>query len=358
MRVTLFVFIAALFAYPQADRSNYPYILRLAHETPNRYSCVLLQNTGAFHFEINGGEETKVLEGTLDTDTLAEIERELQDPSLASLTQSQIEEPLIRGEEDKLQVSIVQGGSWQSLTFDSSYSQRPFEHALKPMVRWMDGLHKLPHRDLTEDEGKNSCLPPKIIVLKKRTFGAAESAASVPPLQTSPPGSSHTVAAVKQPVSPAALLHVYSLSLEGTGARQTCALISQSGKFRFEARVQKAEGKPVKAKILAGEISPTDLQELRKLLDAPALANLPHREPRGGSVPVMGDVLNLTISRPGGDQRLFLSGGYARQFGAFFGGDGPITIATPLMKFLAENVEKRSTAIPLTASSGNNCAGL
>lgn len=342
MKVLLFILGAAALAFPQPDGSNYPYLLRLAHETSDRYSCVLLRTTGAFHAEANSGETTKVLEGTLDPDKLQTIEQNLLDPMLASLTQSQIEEPLIPSQEDRLEVSVVRNGEWQDLNFQSTDSQRPFARALRPLVRWMDDLHKLPHKKLSEDAGKNNCQPAKSLTLKNRRLAAATSSQT-----RAQPGPSNRVSA---------LLRLDSFSLKGGGAHQQCVLITENGRYRFEDRTQKAAGKPVKTQILDGEISSADLQELRRVLDTPALAKLRHHEPPGGRIPVMSDILDLTISRTTGDQKLFLSGGFGREFGAFFGGDGPLTIADPLMQFLAEHVERNSTATPLDRSLGNGCS--
>jgi len=340
----LFILVTAAVAYPQADGSNYPYLLRLAHETSDRSSCVLLRTTGAFHVEADSGETTKVFEGKLDPKKLQTIEQTLRDPMLASLTQAQIEEPLIRTQEDWLQVSIVRNGEWQDVNFQSTDSQRPFEHALRPLVRWMNALHKLPHKKLSEDAGKNNCQPAKSFALEKRGFAAATS--------------SETTAQSARSDSVSALLRLHSFSKKGAGAHQQCVLITENGKYRFEDRTQKAVGKPVETQILDGEISSTDLEELRRVLDAPDLAKLRHHEPPGGRIPVMvmGDILDLTIARNTGDQKLFLSGGFGREFGAFVGGDGPLTIADPLMRFLAEHVEKNSTATALDQSLRNDCS--
>ena len=342
MRVLLFILVTARLAYPQADGSNYPYLLRLAHETSDGYSCVLLRTTGAFHAEASSGETTKVFEGRLDPGKLQTIERTLRDPMLASLTQAQIEEPLIRTQEEWLEVSIVRNGGWQDVNFQSTDSQRPFEHALRPLVRWMNDLHKLPHKKLSEDAGKNNCQPVRSFGLKKRGLAAATS--------------SEMAARSRQSDSVSALLRLYSFSLKGGGAHQQCVLITEKGRYRFEDRTQKAVGKPVKTDILDGEISAGDLDELRTVLDAPVLAKLRHHEPPGGRIPVMGDILDLTIARSTGDQKLFLSGGFGREFGAFVGGDGPLTIADPLMKFLAEHVEKNSAATALDQSLRNGCS--
>ena len=159
-----------------AQTPNYPYLLRLEHSSFDAHSCALLQTTGAFHLEIYDGDNVKVHEGTIPPNDLLEIEADLNTPALVDLSQQQIEEPLIRTRHDELQVTVLRGDGWQDLFFRSSDSQRPFEGWLGPLVRWLDNLHKLPHRDLSEDEGRNNCLPPKPITLKRRDVNTAPAA--------------------------------------------------------------------------------------------------------------------------------------------------------------------------------------
>jgi hypothetical protein len=231
---------------------------------------------------------------------------------------------------------------WQVLSFGSSYSERPFERVLRPLVRWMDSLHKLPHKHLTEDEGKNNCQPPRVIALTKRTFSAEKT--SIASIRARRAGPLST------------LLRVYSFRVNSERAAEKCVLVTESGRYRLEDRMQKGEDKPVRTQIFSGEISSGELQQLRELLDAPAIAKMRHHEPPGGRVVIMGDILDLTIARHGGEQKLFLSEGYGHQVGAFFGGDGSLGTAQPLMKFLAEHVENSSTATALERTARNNCA--
>src|SRR5258708_12388578 len=172
MRGLLLVCIAVSVARGQENPARvppaYPYLLRVGRSVFEEDCWGLLENTGAFHLEVNQGDDVKVFEGTIDSSKLRKIEYNLTSTALANLSQREIQEPLIRTRHDELQVTVFRGDHWQDLFFKSSDSQQPFKHVLEPLVRMLDELHKLPHRELSEDEGKNRCLPPKIIALKKR----------------------------------------------------------------------------------------------------------------------------------------------------------------------------------------------
>jgi hypothetical protein len=157
------------------------------------------------------------------------------------------------------------------------------------------------------------------------------------------------------PQSVPALLHVYSFEMKSASTHESCALVTDHGKYRFEDRTQKA-GKPVITKITAGQITAGELQQLHQLLDDPALAKIKHHEPPGhGDVPMMGDKLDISISRPAGVQRFILSSRFNRpDLPSFYSGDADLSTARPLLKFLSEHVEN-NTAGPLDPSKRNGC---
>ncbi len=338
--------------------SSYPYLLRLEHSNFEGHSCALLQTTGAFHLEVDHGDNVKVFEGAIATNDLFEIESDLNSNAFLDLSQQQIEEPLIRARHDQLQVTIFRGDGWQDLFFRSSDSQHPFKQWLQPLAHWLDNLHKLPHREFSEDEAKNNCLPPRVIALKKRDTDAMRppvtSKITANLLYAGPapqPQPSQSIT----PQSVPALLHVYSFEMKSGSAHESCALVTDNGKYRFEDRTQKA-GKPVITKITAGQITAGELQQLHQLLDDPALAKIKHHEPPGhGDVLMMGNKLDISISRPAGVQHFILSSRFNRpDFPSFYSGDADLSTARPLLKFLSEHVEN-NTAGPLDPSKRNGC---
>jgi hypothetical protein len=276
-----------------------------------------------------------------------------------NLSQQQIQEPLIRTRHDELQVSIFRGDGWQDLFFQSSDSQQPFKRWLQPLVHWLDTLPRIPHHELSEDEGKNRCLPVGVIALKKRGEAQPEALAArttmhvlyggrAPQPQPPPPP------AVVQSVLP--LLLLQSLEMKSENAHESCVLVGANGTYRFEGHTQKA-GKPVKTKIVAGQMSTEELQQLHQILDDPALVSIKHHEPPGhGDVPMMEDKLDITISSPAGARHFILSSRFNRpDFPSFYRGDADINAARPLLKFLTEHVESNPAGI-LDPSKRNGCS--
>lgn len=343
------------FATAQAPSARY--LLRIEHSSFEGHACALLQTTGTFHLEVSHGEDVKVSEGIIPSNAILEIESNLNAPSLVNLLQEQVEEPLIRTRHDELQVTVLRNDGWQDLYFRSSDSQQPFARRLQPLVHWLDNLHKLPHRELSEDEGKNNCLPPRPITLKKRDAAAPpEAVASKTNTHILSAGPTPQPAQPMKPHSVSTLLRVYSFEMKSGSAHESCALIGENGLYRFEARTQMT-GKPVSTKLVAGQITSDELRQLSQLLDDPALAAIKHRDPPGGMVVrVMGDMLDITVSRPAGTQHFILSSRFNRPgFASFYRGDADAGVARPLLKFLSEHLENNPAGI-LDPSKRNGCS--
>lgn len=358
MRFLAFVFLIASVAAAQGG-SEYPYLLRISHKTYDDSSCALLQTNGRFHLELaHEGGDVKVHEGTTSLEDVKKVERILEHPGIAGLSQRQIEEPIFSGRFEQLQLTTFRGDGWQDLFFQSLESEERFKDSLDPLLEWLDALHKVPHEELSEDEGKQNCLPPRKIALKTReTFSFPDAVApnplgiksvlKLPPL------------VVSTPAIPSAtpLLRVSSVVVGSGDARQFCALIADNGRFRYENHLQKAS-KPVRTEIYAGHLSLDELSRLRSLLDTPELANIQHHEPRGTDpVPMMGDMLNLSISRPTGVQEIILSSRYGHEFGTVYGGDADVRSAAKLMEFLNHRLPEEKDGM-LDNSARNECTAL
>lgn len=341
----------------QAAPNSYPYLLRVSHETSGSYSCALLQNSGGFHLEFARGDKIIVFEGIIDSSELAKVLQILSAPGLTTLSQRQIEEPLLRSRKEKLQLTIYRNDHQQDLFFQSAESEEPFKDTVRPLVRWLDGLHALPHTEFSEEEGKQNCLPQRKIALKRRPPGPRLALEFTPPV--SGPGAGLGPLTLQQSVALPRflpLLRASSFAMNGGNARQFCVLVAENGQYRFEDRAQKS-GKPVKTRVLTGTLELAELARLREILDDPAMANIHHHEPGRDPVRVMGDMLDLVISRSEGEQRITLTSGFGHEFGTFYGGDGHIGIAQGLTKFLHEHMEKPAAAT-LDKPARNGCTSL
>ena len=362
MRAIAVIICAVVIPVAASQVESHPasYVLRISHETFSDYSCALLNTSGAFHLEFARGEDIRVFEGTTGPEEVRKVKQLLADPKLETLSQRRIEEPIVRGPTEKLQLTIYRRDHWQDLFFQSEESEEPLRSSLEPLVRWLENLHKLPHKEFSEDAGKQNCLPPREIALKKRepnsppaesfTPGnwAIKSILSVPPLQVP-----HSTAPV--PVQP--LLRVYSLVITRSDAQRSCVLIAGNGRYRFEDHSQKM-GRSVTTEVTSGKLSSEELGKLQVILDNPSLVKIQHHEPRGTQpVSMLGDMLNLSIQRPAGEQDIILSSSFGRQFGSFYGGDADTAIARDLTEFLKEHIENGG-GTALDKAARNDCTEL
>jgi hypothetical protein len=340
-RVSGFTIIASLFfvlipALASSQVETSPYLLRMEHTSLESHQCVLLQKTGFFHLEVDGDDSTRVLEGTLSARELGRLKNTLQDPQLKALSQKQIEEPLIRKPEF-LALNISRGENGQQLVFRSAESQEPYRKSLQPIVQWLNNLQKQPHKELSEDAGKNNCLAPRKIALKKRTEQAPSATAAVIGNQTAPMDSSNPTAPKPEPAS--TLLQLSSLSVKSHVTRQACVLIVANGFYRAEEQQQKEGSKRVETRVTGGKFAPDELSELQRALDDPAIAGIHHRKTSRAVIPMSGEMLNLQIYRASALQDVVLSSTFNRRDVPFFySGDGDISSAHPLLQFLNEHV--------------------
>lgn len=333
LQLIMFALAPAL-AFAQVESA--PYLLRMEHTSLESRECVLLRKTGFFHLESDSGDSTKVSEGNLSADGLRRIHRDLQEPGLQALSQEQIEEPLIRTSEF-LRLEMSRDDHWQEITFRSAESQEPYRQSLQPLVRWLNDLHKLPHRELSEDAGKNNCLPPGKIALKKRGDESPPEHASTAVKTSAPADSSSAPPAKAQPVP--ALLQLGSVSVKSHAVRQACVLVIANGFYRAEERQQKESSKKVATRITGGQFTPQEISQLQQLLDDPAIAGIHHRKTSHMTLPMSGEMLNLQIYRASSVQDVVLSSTFNRRDVPFFySGDGDISSAQPLLKFVTEHV--------------------
>lgn len=330
------------------------YLLRLAHENLEGSSCVLVQEDGTFHYENGDRYSTRVYEGRVPASQLNNVNEALQ--KLSMVSQKQIEEPLIHGPYDVVVIGFTKDGASRELLFRTAESQVAYRKSLQPLLQWMDRLHKLPHRQFSEDAGKQNCLPRHRLRLIPRDEYAEQTppAAPKPGFGSAQPALAPQPAAIPAKVSP--LLQIGMLTRTSSGARQSCTLVASDGQFRFEARAQSTGSKSVRTLFAKGRLAGEDLQTLHSLLDAPALAKLRHHEPPGGmALNIMGQVIELYIARRAGVQELVLTDNTHRNT-FFFAGDGDVSKADGLLKFVHQQFESKAT--PGASSDRNGCTDL
>lgn len=343
------VFVFAVTTPRSATSQNHAseYLVRIAHETANGTTCVLLQSTGEFHYEAGDGN-VKVFEGKLPSERIESVRQDLW--ALEGISQGDIEEPPLPGPFDLLDIHFFQSMGAKELLFRSAESQQPYRAPLNPLLQWMDSLPKLSSRELTEDAGKQNCLPRSKIRLKTRNEVVPQ------PPRTRTPVAGRRITAPPVVVAPAFVQPLFRFELlqkSSSTAQQRCAIVGNDGRYRFELRSQKVGGSKVEKRLASGQLAREELKKLRELLDAPALIHIRHHEPPSGMPFIMGAVLDLSISRASNLQDLTLTDNTHRNT-FYYSGDGDISAAKPLMDFIRGEIETKADAAEAAALNGCN----
>jgi hypothetical protein len=339
-----------------AQFANYPFLLRLEHTTDKSKVCVLLRRDGGFHLEHTQSDQTLVSEGQISEAELLKLKQALDSDELQKLSQQKIVPPLLYSMNGQLQVNVFRVDHWQNLLFPDATSQVQFFQTLRPLVNWLNALHREPHLEISEDAGKNNCLTPKKPELKIRT--AESSLSATGDASESPPTSVAADPGKSQLSPPNSFLMRYSRDRISNGSRErTCVIVNHSGRYRMEKGNQPATFK-MKTAVFEGSVTDLELKELGQLLDAPDLKTLHHQNRIPGVTVLDADVISLAIPRNDETQQLIFSGYVAARphnKGPFSNVTDDTTSVEPIQNWLETSIESKKLA-PLKSLPPNNCA--
>jgi hypothetical protein len=338
-----------------AQFANYPFRLRLEHTREDSNVCVLLRRDGQFHLEHTRADETLVWEGRLSESDLAQLNLALDSDQLQQLSQQQIIPPLLYSGNDQLQLNVFRRDHWQTLRFPDATTQAAYRAAIRPLLSWLTELHNQPHRELSEDAGKNNCLTPERLQLKIRNAPPPASATGKP---SEEPGAAAGVADPHPQQPPSFLLRYSRDRFSNSTLVRTCVILGPAGGYQMERGSQQISFK-MKASVFAGSVSDGELRELRQMLDEPRLKNERHQNRLPDMAVRDAEVISVSVPREGEIQELVFSD-YS---GSLFGLQGSAANSTadtgaiePLRRWLKTAIENKKLA-PLKSAQPNNCAG-
>jgi hypothetical protein len=156
------------------------YLMRLERVREGQDVCVLIRGDGQYHLERHLSEKAKILEGNLDADETQQLVRIVSDDQLVLLRQDQISESMLRSKFDEVRLSVLRPQNhWQVLVFHDPISREPYRKSLDPLLSLLEKLEKRKGQELSEDSGRNSCIPPRNIDLAVRDRSLQESLPNV-----------------------------------------------------------------------------------------------------------------------------------------------------------------------------------
>lgn len=241
------------------------YLLRIERARSLQSNCVLLNGAGEYHLERHTLHKVRVFEGTIDAAELRNVIHILSGDLLYNLQQSQIPDLMLKSDDDQVTIDIHRPSSWQQLTFPDSASREPFRETMNPLMQWFEALNKKKMRELSEEAGRNNCLPPsktEFAQRKEKEKQPPQPATNTPPATNVPPPPSNY------------MLQMLDNRLGNDKFQFTCLLVSPTGAYHLVKQSKSSRG-ALSNTVLDGTLAPTALASLRDILDAPELVNQP-----------------------------------------------------------------------------------
>ena len=364
-----FAFVASLLlsacplAQGESSNSKYSYELRLEQVTGGENVCVLLRRDGHYHFERTLSDKALVYEGSISQASLKEIRAVVSNDELSHLTQSKIPLHLYSVSWDELDLRIARVAGWQQLRFPDAEARKALQKSLDPLLKWFHGLPTENRTEISEEEGKNNCLPPRSedakLTTRERRARPTAANASLP--------DSYMVRIVLDQLSPG-------------DTKRTCAIVYPNGFYHLEKSrekhtfegvylpdiVNQAVGGKIKADVYEQFLDSAATAELRQLLDSSTLIASRHSTLPVGLHYDDADITMVFIPRPGMVQQLaftnYFGGDDVRTAIGATGGrtqhiDSAANVISPLQKWMKSNIESRKAA-RLKEAFGNNCTSV
>jgi hypothetical protein len=308
------------------------YLLRMERMHADDNVCVLVRSDGQYHLERSNWDKTDILEGTISEGDLHQLEHWVGDNELFDLTQDKIVAPLFTGPKDQLILGVNRPGYWQILMFPAPATWQRYGRSVVPLVQWFDELRKAKHRArLREEQGRNSCMPPRRPELTTRSQA-------------------------RRPAFAPFVFIVQTTSFKGKEGDKSCAVIYPDGRYHREKKSQHLGSDEVATAVYEGSVKAEGMEELRGILASPEIQN--RREPHQpwGISQTDSEITALTLPQEGKARTMFFWE-YGPSPGLKGAGDAQasgLKALEPLRQWLNSNVEDPDVA-PLANKSLSDC---
>jgi hypothetical protein len=242
--------------------------------------------TGQYHLERHTVKNVRVFESSIDAEELKQIVRLLSGERLYHLDQKHIPDLMMKSDNDHVVLEVHRPDSWQQLLFPDSASREPVRDTMEPLLQWFEKLNKRKMHELSEEAGRNNCLPPS-----KPEFAQRESPKEQKPADNAPPAA---------PTAPAPdyVLQMLDNRMVKSRAELTCLIVLHSGSYHM-VKQTKEYGRAMKIGVLDGTINPAALAGLRAILDTPEWVNYAEQHQQTEFVFTQDSYFtHLTIPRP------------------------------------------------------------
>ena len=332
----------------RSQGTSNPYLARMEHQTRQEDVCMLVQKDGHYHLERVITGHPQVFEGTLESSALTELQPLLTANQLVDLKQSQIEPTLVRDDIDQVMLTISRPNGWQTLTFQSGKSRKPYKSEIDPILKWLDRNKQ--QQNPIAGAATSRCIPPQTTQV---AGGGAKSNPRNPYMMRilvdryERAGSGATLSLDKGTAgeSVGGVTNSQAMDLNAFKITRTCAIVYQSGQYRFERGVQD-HGSLVRSEIYRDTLDKAQLDGLRQILDTPKLAALPD-SPWPAAFAREGELVRMAVPRDKNVQTVSSASLPPRPASAalpdstFAALSANIGLTNPIRKWVKQNIEDR-----------------
>jgi hypothetical protein len=333
-------FSAHLFGQSSTASDRAPFLARVERARLGENVCVLVSPTGEYRLERQFPAKTEIFVGSLSPSELQKLERLLNADELRRLSQAQVPPALITETIDTVIVAISRPDGVQQLVFPDPDSRKPFRASTDSLLEWFNSIQKAEHPAIGE-QGASHCMPARFTGPAEQSLAEASAAQA----------SSFLMMIQRDRIA------------DGVVERQ-CVVIYRNGQYRREKNSQR-QGSVMKVQAVEGLLNSSQIAELRKILDFPALKNL-----QGKTPPMVlfqeGEFTRLVVPRSAAIQRLSFASYFgvppsSREAGGLsnmrYGVNTDQRLLNPLREWLKKNVDKIKTNA-ISTSTGTGCLPL
>ena len=329
-------------ACAQVTTSSGQPLLRMERAQAGEVSCVLVQDDGSYRLEKMYRVKTDIYAGAPGSIQLDRLKALLANQGLVKLSQADIHDSLIGDTIDALLIAIRRGNAWQELHFPSPDSRKRSKESVEPLLHWFQSVQKEKPGAARVSGDPTRCMP---------TRARGDS------------GSMRTTSS--SVIHPAAqyLFRIWS-SHAYREVESTCTVVFKDGHFHSESSHQAYLGKR-RDKISEGQLDPSALEELSRILNSPELKGAPASADPGNDKPIYmqeGTATDLSIPREERVQNLrFLTAQNTIGNPLEIGGASNLgyrmpdrKLLNPLQRWMKENTDKQAHKVE-TDGVGNDC---
>jgi hypothetical protein len=310
-----------------------PYLLRMERIRSDDDVCVLVRSDGRYHLERSNWNKADIFEGTISDENLHRLEHWVGENELFDLQQDQIVAPLFTGLKDRLLLSVNRPEHWQNLVFPAASTWKRYSQSVVPLAQWLDELKKAKHQSkLSEEQGRNSCMPPHRPELTTRAAQAK-----------------------RQMLAPFVFI-TQTASFRGKEGTESCAVVYPNGRYHREIKSQRMGSDEVATAVYEGSVKTASLKELKNIMAAPEIENRKQSHLPWGIGQFENEITTLIVPRHGKAQTTVF---WQELSGTGGGSDGNADpggtkALEPLRQWLKSNLEDAPGA-PLPGAPLSSC---